>query len=91
MNTPKNMNELTELAGAVLAGDYKGPVDTKPDLTLMDRCDQCGSQAYVIAEFGDSSLLFCGHHAQKNWAGLESTATQIHDFRERLTADAAPR
>lgn len=34
-------------------------------MTVHDRCDRCGAQAYtrVTFEFGD--LTFCNHHADK--------------------------
>jgi hypothetical protein len=56
------MAEVAELATAVLAGDYKEPVEDKPELTLVDRCDQCGAQAYVRVDAKAGDLLFCRHH-----------------------------
>jgi hypothetical protein len=37
-------------------------------LTAHNRCDRCGSQAYMQAEHDDlrSELLFCKHHANRH-------------------------
>ena len=35
------------------------------DLTVHDRCDQCGSQAYVSVAGITGELFFCGHHFSK--------------------------
>jgi len=88
MTTPKNMNEVTELAVAVLAGDYKDSVTDKPDLALTDRCDRCGAQAYVLAVFETGEVQLCGHHGTKHWDALKASAKEVHDFRDRLTASA---
>jgi hypothetical protein len=34
-------------------------------LTAQDRCDQCGSQAYVLVEGVSGGLMFCSHHYTK--------------------------
>lgn len=34
-------------------------------LTAHDRCDRCGSQAYVKIVGSTGELLFCGHHYNK--------------------------
>ena len=59
-------------------------------LTLQDRCDACGAQAYVQATGVTGSLLFCGHHYNEivdNAVGYDKMmkfAYQILDERERL-------
>lgn len=35
-------------------------------LTVLDRCDRCGAQAWVRARYGEFDLLFCRHHANKH-------------------------
>jgi hypothetical protein len=34
-------------------------------LTALDRCDKCGSQAYVQIFGSTGDLLFCAHHYNK--------------------------
>ena len=34
-------------------------------LTANDRCDQCGSQAYVSVNGISGELMFCSHHYTK--------------------------
>ena len=44
-------------------------------LTSRDRCDVCGAQAYVRAVLPSGhDLLFCGHHARANEAGVKAIA-----------------
>lgn len=36
-----------------------------PELTVADRCDRCGAQAYVRARLADGlELHFCAHHGR---------------------------
>ena len=60
---------------------YDPPVDDECDheentLTMNDRCDNCGAQAYVQAFFGESSLLFLCTPLQrvrrKNFTGCDN-------------------
>ena len=59
-------------------------------LTANDRCDSCGSQAYVHVLGADGDLLFCGHHYAKIVSdvvgneNLQKFAYQIIDERDRL-------
>lgn len=39
--------------------------ETQYQLTLTDRCDRCGAQAYVMVRGVGGSLLFCSHHYNK--------------------------
>lgn len=43
-------------------------------LDAHDRCDQCGSQAYVLVVGVAGELTFCGHH----FAKVESNAEAYH-------------
>jgi ribosomal protein L37E len=93
MNAPKNHEELTKLAVGVLGGDYQENMtdeanEATRNLTLHDRCDQCGAQAYVLAVFSSGEIAFCGHHGSRHLAELEKQGGEIHDFRERLHAEA---
>ncbi|HEY8480373.1 MAG TPA: hypothetical protein VIL71_11125 [Spirillospora sp.] len=57
---------------------------TKP-LTVADRCDRCGAQAYVRAVFvGGGDLLFCAHHGRKYAEALRANGAEIHDESNRL-------
>lgn len=59
---------------------------TKP-LTVADRCDRCGAQAYVRVELGGGAeLLFCAHHARQHEDKLREIAVTIHDESGRLAA-----
>lgn len=55
-------------------------------LTLHDRCDRCGSQAYVAVTLSTGRLLFCAHHFQVFESRLRPLATSVCDERERLHA-----
>jgi len=54
-------------------------------LTVADRCDSCGSQAYVQVKGISGELMFCGHHYNKaSGDKLNSFAFETIDERERL-------
>lgn len=59
-------------------------------LDATDRCDRCGSQAYVKILGNSGELLFCAHHYNKvmdNAVGYDKMmkfAVNIVDERERL-------
>jgi hypothetical protein len=48
-------------------------------LTVADRCDSCGAQAYIAATFLNGELLFCGHHGRAYSAKMAESALSIHD------------
>ncbi len=57
-------------------------------LTVADRCDRCGAQAYVrvmLATGGE--LLFCAHHGREHTPALASAAATIQDESNRLLAE----
>ncbi|WP_067482947.1 DUF7455 domain-containing protein [Actinomadura hibisca] len=57
---------------------------TKP-LTVADRCDRCGAQAYVRAVLvGGGDLLFCAHHGRKYAEALRENGADIQDESDRL-------
>ena len=58
-------------------------------LTDYDRCDRCGSQAYVQVSLPRGQLLFCAHHYQEYEARLRPIATAVVDERDRLRADSS--
>lgn len=66
-------------------------IDKKWALSALDRCDACGSQAYVQALGTSGDLLFCAHHYQdilsneKAQEAMTKFAYQIIDEREQLS------
>lgn len=62
--------------------------DARPDapLTLADRCDRCGSRAYVRATLPTGSeLLLCAHHGNEHRAALLVAGAVLHDESDALT------
>ena len=59
-------------------------VDPTP-LTVMDRCDRCGSRAYVRATLLEGTeLLFCGHHGNAHRPALLVAGAALHDQTDEL-------
>ena len=56
-------------------------------LQLTDRCDRCGSRAYVRATLRTGQdLLFCGHHGGAHGPALLAAGATVHDETAALTA-----
>jgi len=53
-------------------------------LDAADRCDSCGSQAYVVVKMDAGELLVCAHHARENKDIIEGRI--IIDERAKLDA-----
>jgi hypothetical protein len=53
--------------------------ETSDTLNSTDRCDSCGSQAYVWANGVSGDLLFCRHHFLKNEEKIRAWAFEIID------------
>ena len=72
------------------------PQATRPDptmtpLTVADRCDKCGAQAFMRAVFpGGGELLFCGHHGREYAAALSGSSVQLVDETDRLNERPSP-
>jgi hypothetical protein len=65
--------------------------DLAGTLTVMDRCDRCGAQAYVWALLPSGlELLFCAHHNQQHRSALTRIAVGIHDETDRLARPGLP-
>lgn len=60
---------------------------TAEPLTVADRCDRCGAQAYVKVTLPVGELLFCGHHARQHAPAYEGIALDIQDETDRLLSD----
>lgn len=58
-------------------------------ITAMDRCDNCGAQAYVHVLFETGDLLFCNHHYTKNKDAIAGIAIEITDESDRLYPNKA--
>lgn len=56
----------------------------KQPLTMLDRCDSCGAQAFVRVTLTSGELLFCAHHAAEAKTRLEAVALVWHDESEKL-------
>jgi hypothetical protein len=59
-------------------------------LTINDRCDACGGQAYVAVTGQVGELMFCAHHYNKiisdsdGFIAMQKFAVETVDERERL-------
>ena len=65
------------------------PTSAPLPLTLTDRCDSCGSRAYVRATLpSGKDLLFCGHHGNALRASLLVAGAALQDDTDARTASA---
>ena len=53
-------------------------------LTISDRCDRCGAQAFYAAFFAAGELLFCMHHAREHMPALVEQAEEVFDGSEAI-------
>src|SRR5665647_1776826 len=60
---------------------------TTEPLTVADRCDRCGAQAYVRVQLTVGELLFCAHHAREHAPKFAELATFVQDETDRLLAE----
>jgi hypothetical protein len=58
-------------------------------LKIADRCDSCGAQAFVLVKGVSGELMFCGHHFNKNEAGLIKFAYEVIDERDSINKTSA--
>ncbi len=59
-------------------------------LTLSDRCDVCGSQAFFRAVFVAGELTFCGHHGRQLLVPLQRDALLVEDGTELINHRPSP-
>jgi len=53
---------------------------TRTPLTVSDRCDRCGAQAFVRVYLGEGNALqFCAHHFHEHEGKLRNIALDIQD------------
>ena len=68
-------------ATATVTPEEKAPTVSPLAPSELDRCDRCGSQAYLSAyKLGTEKLLFCGHHGKQHFASLTSQGFIIIDY-----------
>lgn len=60
---------------------------TTEALTVADRCDRCGAQAYVRVLLPAGELYFCAHHARAHSEAFTPVATHVQDETDRLLAE----
>lgn len=59
-------------------------------LSVADRCDRCGAQAFVRVVLAAGELLFCGHHGRENAPALASVALLVEDGTGAINASPSP-
>lgn len=59
-------------------------------LTLADRCDRCGAQAFYRAIFVTGELTFCGHHGRELLIPMQYTAILVEDGTELINYRPSP-
>jgi len=69
------MNTMTEVAAEVEISDV---------LNAKDRCDRCGSRAFVWVNGINGDLLFCRHDFLKNEDKIRSYAFEVVDETYKL-------
>jgi len=86
-------HERKQILGQEPDPPAKGPKGGRPlawTLTAADRCDRCGTRAYVRVLLPSGlELLFCAHHNRQYATALTEVAVAIRDETERLTPTAA--
>jgi hypothetical protein len=63
---------------------------TQPSLTIADRCDRCGAQAFIRAVFASGDLTFCGHHGRELMGPLQRAAVLVEDATELINPTPSP-
>jgi hypothetical protein len=59
-------------------------------LTIADRCDRCGAQAFFRAVFVSGELTFCGHHGRELHPALSRHALVVQDATDTINAKPSP-
>ena len=59
-------------------------------LSVADRCDACGAQAFIRAVMTQGSLLFCGHHGREYADKLALVALVVEDGTSSINAKPSP-
>jgi hypothetical protein len=61
-----------------------------PELTMSDRCDRCGAQAFYRAVLSAGELLFCAHHGRAYAARLAEVAVAVQDGTAAINCRPSP-
>ena len=61
-----------------------------PSLTIADRCDRCGAQAFFRAVFVAGELTFCGHHGRELLVPLQREAVLVEDATGMINSTPSP-
>ena len=62
----------------------------QPSLTIADRCDRCGAQAFFRAVFVSGELTFCGHHGRELLVPLQGAAVLVEDATDMINSPPSP-
>ena len=65
-------------------------IEQLPSLTIADRCDRCGAQAFFRAVFVSGDLTFCGHHGRELMVPLQREAILVEDATEMINHTPSP-
>jgi hypothetical protein len=63
---------------------------SQPSLTIADRCDRCGAQAFFRAVFVSGELTFCGHHGRELLIPLQGAAVLVEDATDMINSTPSP-
>ena len=58
-------------------------------LKIVDRCDRCAAQAFILVKGVSGELYFCGHHYAANEEALIKFSYEIIDEREHINSHSA--
>jgi len=65
--------------------------DVRTDvIKQMDRCDRCAAQAFVLVNFMEGELFFCGHHFSDHELMLREKGYEIIDERYKINEKGSP-
>ena len=79
------MSTRQESPGFSRGEDVKETAGTAaPVLQVADRCDRCGSQAFVRVSLVMGTLMFCSHHWSEFEAVLKPKAYDVLDERHLI-------
>lgn len=59
-------------------------MEQETTLTVADRCDACGAQAYVRVDMEFGTLMFCAHHAKAHAQKINEVAINIIDETDNI-------
>lgn len=75
---------------SLIVKEHPSTPEKEWQLKVIDRCDKCGAQAYVMVKGSTGDLMFCGHHYDKimndpdAYTKMMAFMLEVVDERERL-------